>query len=224
MPRIVAISDTHGLHKKLKLPDGDILVHSGDISMRGDIDEVQRFVDWVDTLLNKGKYKDVVWICGNHDFLFEENPTLARDMVKVAGHYLQDSSVTVQGLKFYGSPWQPEFYDWAFNLPRGNALKIMWDKIPTDTDVLITHGPPYLIQDDIFRKTRTKYDPVGLVPGHVGCWDLAKAVERIKPKAHIFGHIHEAYGEVKVGDTLYVNASTCTYSYDPENEPIVFDL
>jgi len=225
MPRLVCISDTHTYHKKLKMPDGDILVCAGDISFSGKLDEVQRWCEWIDTLLNRGKYKDAVWIAGNHDFFFEEgNPEYIKDVVKYSGHYLKDESVTIQGLKFYGSPWQPEFFDWAFNLPRGTALKIMWDKIPTDTDVLITHGPPYLILDDIFRKTRTKYDPIDLLPGHVGCADLAEAVKRIKPKLHVFGHIHEAYGMKEIDGTTYVNASVNTYGYDPINKPIVVDL
>ena len=224
MPRLVCISDTHTYHKKLKMPDGDILVCAGDISFDGKIDEVQRFVDWIDTLLNKGKYKDAVWICGNHDFLAEENPTLFREMVKYAGHYLQDESATIQGLKFYGSGWTPEFYDWAFNLPRGTALRLMWDKIPNDTDVLITHGPPYMILDEVMRKGRTRYDDLSLKHGHVGCADLAEAVRRIKPKIHVFGHIHESYGMQEIDGTTYINASVNTLGYDPINQPIVVDV
>lgn len=225
MPRLVCISDTHGMHKKIKLPDGDILAVAGDVTMRGDLDEVLRFTEWVDTLLNKGKFKDVVWICGNHDFLFQDNPALAKESVKLAGTYLQDTEATIQGLRFYGTPWQPEFFDWAFNLPRGNALKIMWDRIPAGIDVLITHGPPYKILDNIYRKNRTRYDDPNLQMGHVGCYDLAhQVVNRIKPKVHVFGHIHEAYGMVEQDGIKFVNAATCTYHYDPINKPLVVDI
>jgi len=225
MPRLALMSDPHTYHKKLKMPDADILVCAGDISFRGSLDEVQRWCEWVDTLLNRGKYKDVVWIAGNHDFFLQDgDPEFIKEVVRYAGTYLKDESAVVQGLKFYGSPWQPEFFDWAFNLPRGVALKLMWDKIPTDTQVLITHGPPYMILDNIFRKTPTKYDPKGLLPGHVGCVDLAEAVLRIRPRLHTFGHIHEAYGIVEKDGIIYANASVNTYGYEPTNELIVVDL
>jgi len=91
--------------------------------------------------------------------------------------------VIIEGVKFYGSPWQPRFFDWAFNLDRGEEIKKKWDLIPMDTDVLITHGPPYGILDLTHEGEK------------VGCEELMKAVLRVQPKIHIFGHIHEAYGE-----------------------------
>ena len=94
-------------------------------------------------------------------------------------HYLCDESLTLDGVKFYGSPWQPRFFDWAFNKDRGAPLKAIWDKIPLDTDVLITHGPPHGILDLTFDKIKA------------GCEELLLAVQRIKPKVHVFGHIHE---------------------------------
>lgn len=222
--KLVCISDTHGLHKKVSLPDGDILVCSGDVSGSGRIEEIIRFADWIKTLLSRGKFKHVVWTAGNHDILAEENPTLFRSLIAGAGHYLEQSSVTIDGIKFFGSPYTPEFFDWAFNLKRGDALRTKWNQIPTDTDVLITHGPPYKILDEIMRKTRTHYDDPTLEAGHVGCADLLEAVKRVKPQVHCFGHIHESRGLIELDGTCFVNASICTLSYEPTNKPIVIEI
>ena len=118
----------------------------------------------------------------------------------------------IDGVKFYGSPWQPWFYDWAFNLERGPEIRAKWDLIPEDTDVLITHGPPYGIGDLTFQKD------------HAGCQDLLKAVERLKPRTHIFGHIHERYGINSIDGTTFINASSFNHNYHRFNEPVIFDL
>jgi predicted phosphodiesterase len=136
--------------------------------------------------------------------------------------YLEDSEFVIESsefskpIKFWGSPWQPEFYNWAFNLPRsGDELKKYWDMIPDDTDILITHGPPSEVRDFVNNWRQ---------PNGVGCELLRYRVEQINPLVHIFGHIHEAYGAAYVKDILYVNASTCTERYVPSNKPIVVDL
>jgi hypothetical protein len=126
--------------------------------------------------------------------------------------YLQDSGVDIDGIKFWGSPWQPEFYNWAFNLPRGPELARVWAQIPNDTDVLITHGPPYGVLDEIYHGKR------------VGCQDLSDALERVKPKVHVFGHIHEGYGVLEQNGTTYVNASLCNQYYQLVHSPIVIDV
>jgi hypothetical protein len=127
-------------------------------------------------------------------------------------HYLEDSGIEIAGVKFWGSPWQPEFYDWAFNLPRGQALADKWALIPDDIDVLITHGPPLGILDQV------------ITGDHVGCADLLEAVQLIKPKVHIFGHIHEGYGRIEQNGTVFINASVCTARYRPINPPIVVEV
>jgi predicted phosphohydrolase len=129
--RLVLISDTHQRHDQLTVPDGDVLVHAGDFSTRGGVEEVARFNAWLGTL----KHKHKVVIAGNHDFLFEREPTLARSMLTNVT-YLEDSGVTIEGLRFWGSPWQPRFFDWAFNLERGAPLTEKWNLIPTGVDVL----------------------------------------------------------------------------------------
>jgi hypothetical protein len=115
-------------------------------------------------------------------------------------------------IKIWGSPWQPEFYNWAFNLPRGEALKEKWDMIPVDTDILITHGPPF-----------GKLDYVDYSKINVGCEELLKRVEEIKPKIHVCGHIHGGYGYVFDGNTHFINASILNDRYEFRNKPIIVD-
>lgn len=211
MKRIVFISDTHQLHDNLVLPKGDIIVHAGDVGSRGSIPEMIDFLEW----FSKLPYAHKIFIAGNHDFAFERYPDdMANFLQRFPGvTYLQDSSVTVDGIKFYGSPWQPEFYNWAFNLPRGERLAEKWAMIPDDTDVLITHGPPATILD------YTEYDKI-----NVGCVDLLKRVNEVKPKIHVFGHIHEGYGYRDIDGIMFINASICTLRYKPTNPPVVVDF
>lgn len=223
MTKLVFISDTHNRHKKIKLPDGDILVHCGDATSMGEIHELQQVIDWFKKLLDVGKYKDIIYISGNHDFGYQEMPALMKDMTKGVGHYLEDKAVTVQGLKFYGSPWSPLFFEWAYNLPRGEALKEKWDMIPANTDVLITHTPPFGIGDLVNRSFTTSYDPPNF-DGHTGCRELLEAVKKLKPKIHAYGHIHDAYGTTTIGGTTFVNAATCDDKYQAVHEPIVVEV
>jgi Icc-related predicted phosphoesterase len=206
--RIVCLSDTHNLHDRVAVPDGDLLLHAGDATMRGTLKEVTAFVDWLAGLPHRHK----VVVAGNHDWLFQREPVVARALVQASVAYLQDAAVEVEGLRIWGSPWQPEFMDWAFNLPRGAPLREKWDRIPEGTDVLITHGPPHGILDRVDEGRQE------------GCRDLREAVGRVRPRLHLFGHIHEAYGvEVRDG-TTFANASVCDRSYRPVNPPVVADL
>ena len=149
---------------------------------------------------------------GNHDWpIAHAGPEAMKDLIKNA-IYLENSGVEIDGVKFWGSPWQPEFFNWAFNLPRGPKLAEMWALIPDDTDVLITHSPPYGILDQIYSGE------------HVGCEDLLAALQRVRPKVHVFGHIHEGYGMLKQNGTTFINASVCDERYRPFNAPIVIDF
>ena len=209
MPRIVTISDTHSRHSQINsMPEGDILIHSGDATNRGGIDEIAAFNEWLGAL----PYKHKIFVAGNHDWLFERSPKFAPTMMTNA-HYLLDNFVIVEGLKIYGSPWQPRFFDWAFNVDRGEKIAQKWQMIPDDIDVLITHGPPYGILDEVPYRHE-----------HVGCEELLPVVKRIKPRAHIFGHIHAGYGMIEQHGIKFVNASICNEAYQPVNAPIVFDL
>jgi Icc-related predicted phosphoesterase len=207
MTKIVLISDTHGYWDAVDVPAGDIVIHAGDFGLRGKLGEVPYFAEWFNALPHKHK----IFVAGNHDWCFEQEREKAE--AELSGvTYLQDSSVIVEGLKIYGSPWQPRFFDWAFNVDRGEKIAKIWQKIPTDTDVLVTHGPPFGILD------RCQDGRI------VGCEDLKARVLEIKPKLHVFGHIHESYGIITENETTYVNASICNIRYTPTNQPIVFDI
>ena len=205
--RIVCLSDTHDRLAEIQVPDGDVLVHAGDFTRGGDRDAVLAFA----TSLHELPHADKVVVAGNHDLLFEREPQTGAALLGDV-HYLCDSGVTIDGLRFWGSPWQPEFFDWAFNLPRGVALAEKWALFPNDTDVLVTHGPPLGILD------RTVHGE------DVGCEDLARAVERVRPRLHVFGHIHESHGRLERDGTTFVNASSCDVRYRPVQATFVVDL
>ena len=205
--KLIAIADTHGFHRSLEIPDGDILVHAGDLTRHGSLEDVLEFNDFLGTLPHPHK----IVIAGNHDLCFENHRKACEGLLTNC-IYLQDKEVVIDGVKFYGSPWQPWFYDWAFNLERGSEIRAKWELIPKDTDVLITHGPPYGIGDLTTRGENT------------GCADLLDVVEETKPKLHIFGHIHEGYGVTANRETTFINASSCDHQYQPNNEPIVYEL
>lgn len=204
--RIVCISDTHGLHHRLEVPDGDLLLHAGDLCGRGSLGELAEAADWLRGLPHRHK----VVIGGNHDFCLEQQPQQARALLEGL-IYLQDESTQVEGLHLYGSPWQPWFHDWAFNLRRGEPLRRVWAHIPPDTQILITHGPPQGILDKTFDGRL------------VGCEELSRRLDTVRPLVHVFGHIHEAYGQQKQGETLYLNASVCDLQYRPIQAPWVLD-
>ena len=209
--RLVLCSDTHGSHRKLEVPDGDVFIHAGDFMLSGkDFREIIDFDVWLGSLPHKHK----IVIEGNHDILFEKQGVFARNQITNA-FYLENAHTRIMGLKFWGSPQQPEFMDWAFNVPRGAAIKRFWDLIPDDTDVLITHGPPHGIRDQI---------KMGRDQEHLGCGELRKAIQRVKPTVHVFGHIHGGYGSCFLGTTNFVNASIMNEAYRPVNKPIVVDI
>lgn len=193
--KIVAISDTHKYHHQIDLPDGDVLVHAGDITPRGAIGDVNNFSQW---LGKQDQFEYKIVIAGNHDYCFEdERRQQAIDVLKqgVAPNviYLEDESVTINGVTFHGSPWTPYFHGWAFNIKEEDDMYERFNQARKNTDILITHGPPYGILDRVAR-SRPGEDP------HVGSMALKDVVEDIEPKHHVFGHIHEAYGQEEKED------------------------
>jgi Icc-related predicted phosphoesterase len=194
----------------LNFRGGDVLVFCGDLSSKGSLEDVAAFAEFVSRL----DYKEKIIIAGNHDFCFENsNKQMAQKILQ--DHqliYLEDSGVELQGINFWGSPIQPWFHDWAFNRQRGDEIQKHWDLIPANTDVLITHGPPFGILDLCHHGER------------VGCLELLKTVEKIKPRIHAFGHIHEAYGTTQIDKTLFVNACNLNEKYKLTNPPIDIDL
>jgi predicted phosphodiesterase len=212
MTKIAIISDTHGLHDHVRVPPCDILIHAGDLTRDIGRKSLQEFLVW----LERQPAPHKILIAGNHDGAFQKWPDLAVQMVKEYAPsvtYLQDSGCEIGGLKFWGSPYTPTFFDWYFMRDRGADIKRHWDMIPEGLDVLITHGPPEGIFDV------SSYDNKGY-----GCKDLLEAVKRVKPRVHCFGHFHATNGQTKVGDTLFINATICNEAYKPVNQPVVIDL
>lgn len=205
--RITFISDTHGQHASLQLAPCDLLIHAGDVSKRGTETEVQDFLDWFDALDIPHK----VFVAGNHDFLMERKATLFTSMLPDSVTYLRNDATVVEGIKIWGSPVTPYFFNWAFNRQRGADLQRYWDKIPADTDILVTHGPPRGFGDKTVRGEE------------VGCDDLLDAALRVQPRYHVFGHIHEDYGVQKYGTTTFINASVLDLSYELKHPPISID-
>lgn len=208
--KLVFISDTHGQHRQLTdLPDGDMLFHCGDFMTDGHCHvEAIDFLDWFS---NVGDFKHRIFIAGNHDRLLEESPTFKQQLLNEFENvtYLQDSEVVIDSIKIYGTPYQPKFRNWAFNLPRGGEeLKSKWEQIPMDADILLTHSPPYGVLDDVREGV------------NVGCKMLKERVEQVKPTIHAFGHIHECPGELSLENTHYINAAVVNRQYDYVHKPI----
>jgi predicted phosphohydrolase len=201
--RIVAVADTHLFHGDLVVPDGDVFVHAGDLCRGGDLDELETAAGWLASLPHRHK----IVVAGNHDWAFVHEPARARSLF-AAMHYLQDAEVTLDGVRFYGSPWQPAFHDWAFNLPRGEALAAVWNRIPRGIDVLVTHSPPEGFGDR---------SPVG---GRAGCAELRRRLAEITPRLHLFGHIHQDGGLWRDGGSVLANVTT----WECERQPTVVDL
>lgn len=208
--KLVLISDTHGKHDQLGvLPEGDVLVHAGDWSMMGTRQAALEFIEWF--AAQPHPYKAL--IAGNHDWIAEKQPHTFLGMIPLSIRYLNDSGCEIEGVRFWGSPVQPWFHDWAFNRARGEDIKRHWDMIPNDTDVLVTHGPAMY------------HGGVTEEGDEVGCEDLLLAIKRIRPQVHVCGHIHEGYGqwELQHADgrsTTLVNASVVNRRYQVANAPV----
>ena len=212
--RCVAVSDTH--MRDVITPEADLLIVGGDTTFKGTPEELAFFCDW----LKRQPQKHKVWIAGNHELELEDNPELGPLLAKETGSiYLNDSAVEIEGLKIWGSPITPWYYDWAFNRHRGRPIRKHWDAIPEGLDILITHGPPHGSLD-VARG--------GL---HAGCEELYKVLMgmMLPPRYHIFGHIHSGYGQKILrrpdGKTItLLNASICNEKYENANKPFVFNI
>lgn len=229
--KIVTISDTHMAEPEL--PEGDILIHAGDMTFRGRVEEVTKQLNWLEK--QKHKYKNIILIPGNHDHFFEKSPTLAREECKQRGLILlNEDEITIEGLKFYGSPITPFFHNWAFNR-HPEDIKVHWDIIPDDVNILITHGPAYGILDGIptHKQTQIGYDkhyrPIFsrqlLKVDHVGCPSLLERIKELKQlRLHVFGHIHPGYGTEDHFGIKFVNPSHMDDDYHPVNKPIIVEI
>ena len=219
MTTICCISDTHNKHKDVIIPKCDILFHAGDATSQGYLKEISNFAEWFATQPAKHR----ICIPGNHDFGYQNNVDNIENIFdNLDVTLLIDEATTVEGLKIWGTPWQPWFHNWAYNFPQydkisGYVAKNKWAEIPNDTDIILVHGPPYMALDKVLRPYEGE-DP------HVGCPHLRERILEIKPKLVVCGHIHEGYGRTYINDTLVVNASICTLDYKPYNKPIMIEL
>jgi len=204
------ISDTHTFHEMLTVPENiDIAIFSGDCSnpqntLQNSF-EVLAFLKWFGQL--PIKYK--VFVAGNHDVSIERKVIFENDFIDNGIIHLWDKEVIIEGVKVYGSPYTPSFgFGWAFNKDRSKIHKV-WEQIPEDVDIIVTHGPPKGILD-------LSYDRDNKLEM---CGDLAlkKRIKQLNPKLVCFGHIHNCdnisnQGYVKLADhdTIYSNGSIVT--------------
>jgi len=171
--------------------------------------EVLDFLDWFGEL----DFPFKIFIAGNHDFYFEkEKKEEVEKVIPSNVIYLNDPGITIEGIKIWGSPVQPWFFNWAFNRQRGEEIAKHWALIPDDTDILVTHGPAFGVLDKTFRGEE------------VGCADLLERIKKVKPQFYIAGHIHEAYGQVEKDGTHFINASVLDLRYQLVNEPVEFEI
>jgi len=214
--KVICISDTHARFLEIVIPKCDVLIISGDISIKGNIWELESFSRWLKT--QSKNFDKAILIAGNHDWCFQNTRQLCLDILKrdlgTKIEYLEDSEVIIDGIKIYGSPWQPEFHNWAFNMERGEKIKRIWDNIPDDVNILITHGPPHGIGDLVRERI------------HAGCLELLKRIQQLKNlKLHVFGHIHSGNGNYISDDivgVIFCNAAICDESYLATNSGYSF--
>lgn len=237
--RLTAISDTHNKHNDLinDLPGGDILIHSGDFTSIGRQREVESFVEWFNNIDN---YTHKFFIAGNHDLSFDSEELFRKksewfdrkvyEGVASMGkpqwlevligtglnsnvYYLENSYVVIDDVKIWGSPYSPTFgRDWAFNVNRGDDAEQLWNQIPSDADIVITHSPIYGYCDRTYNTSE-----------NVGCADLYRRLLDVKPHLHFCGHVHEAYGYKQTVWGYTFNASGCSLEYFIQNKPITFE-
>lgn len=208
--KIIALSDSHNKHAILgELPECDILIHAGDWSGMGRESETRNFAKW----LAKQKAKHIVIVPGNHEVEFSKSLPDARNWILDEcpdAIILIEESTEIEGIKIFGSPITPWFYNWAWNVERKD-IKPYWDKIPEGTNIVITHGPPYQILDEL-------HFPDGTPKGEfVGCNFLGDRIKEIKPNLHIFGHIHCGFGQKHIDGTSYYNVCLCDEMYVASN-------
>jgi Icc-related predicted phosphoesterase len=207
--KVCCISDLHGHFPEV--PDCDLLLLGGDYAPACRHNPRRFYYDCLQPWLRdiRGRGIEIVGVAGNHDELFEKRPL---HVPNISWHYLLDSGVELFGLKIWGSPWQPRFMDWAFNLDEPE-LSEKWQLIPDGTDILLLHGPPYYHCD---------YALFG--QEHTGSPSLLARIEQVQPKLVVCGHIHEGYGMDCIGKTLVINASHVDVHYRPVNPPVLIEL
>lgn len=215
--KITCISDLHGHYPELS--GGDLLIIAGDLTATDEAYQYIQFSCWI----SRQPYKRCIFIGGNHDNLLQDGVWPEKDLDKIT--YLEDSGTEFEGLKIWGCPWTLKFPNqnpsaMAFTCDTERQLLPFWELIPDDTDILITHTPSKDVLDRCSSGVRC------------GSWTLQNELWRIRPKLHVFGHIHEGYGSYRPnleflnceGYPISVNAAHMNVCYKPINAPIDVEL
>jgi Icc-related predicted phosphoesterase len=195
---ITLLADTHLLHREVEIAPCDLLIHAGDICFMGrDERELLDFNDW----LREQPVSHRIVVPGNHDAPIWADPGKWRNRLSNAT-LLINEGVTIEGLRIWGSP-VTSLFNVPFGMPEPVDRARVYSTIPDDIDVLVTHGPP-----------------AGVLDAGQGCAALRQAVIRLKPRLHVFGHVHSAYGTRPTTHTLFVNASILDENGAPSRSPI----
>jgi Icc-related predicted phosphoesterase len=213
MTSLTFMSDSHCRHSEIpadQLPGGDFLIHTGDFTNTGNLTQCREFLTWFE---KQTQYKHRIFIAGNHDRLAESDPSLFRSLVPANCHYLEDSGIELEGLKFWGVPATANFCNWAFNRSYTELHK-HFNYIPDDTNVVLTHGGPYGLD---LQALENGVD-IGMEPLNEKLMDLPELL------VSAFGHVHHSYGQIKLDETHFVNSAICGEDYQVTNKPIVITL
>ncbi len=219
--KIVAISDTHGKWNKCQIPECDLLISAGDYSWRGEHHMVRDFHRWLD----KQPAKHVISVQGNHEKLVEADFEGCKKIALEACprvHFIDEGLVEIEGLRIWCSAITPWFHNWAWNRYPGPEIQQHWDKIPPGVDVIVTHGPPHGILDSVpdFNGQTFKWEE-----RHCGCPQLLGKILEVRPRVHIFGHIHPCGGKQIHRDGItFINAAICDDDYRAVNAPVVLEI
>lgn len=210
--KIISISDTHSKHREVEIPECDILIHAGDFTYfsKGGESEIMDFLSWFNS--QPAKYK--IFIAGNHEILWESKESYFKNKIPEGIHYLNDKMIEIEGIKIWGSPITPTFYNWGFNRNRGEEIKKHWDLIPDDIDILITHGPAFGIIDNTIN-------------GSAGCEELLKKIEQNPPFIHIYGHVHShgnTIRKINNKEVRFYNSALVNGKYKIMKKPHIFEF
>ncbi len=217
--KITMLSDSHCKHHQIKIDPTDLLIHAGDATASGTIAETKSFLSWFEAQPAQTK----IYVGGNHDMMCQDAPVLFKALLSEHPtiNYLEDSELSPmiglrdssgESIRIYGSPWSKEYGGWAF-MSDEKGLNEKWDRIPENISLLVVHGPPHEILDLTLKGV------------NAGSKTLREQIlGRIKPKIVCTAHIHEAYGQIKIDNTLFINASSCNRQYQPVNKPVTIEI